>query len=217
MAVNPRDPKPSTDGLLARAEASSQREDGFEAKTNAAAASSRSNARLIVVLILQRSTIELLEAYGVAAAPAGPVLGRPLDLPPNHLVGRVSVSAGTRRGRLTLSTSEVTLARTKRNAPESSVLLDWLRELTNQLGGRIANRFARYQLPMTTGLPTTFQDRVSKADVDREDKSAPTLSLAFLVLRDTIHVTLTGGFENDELMLQSEPLAVTGEGEVILF
>jgi hypothetical protein len=169
-----------------------------------------------IVLIVQRSTIELFEAYGVAVAPAGPALALPLDLPSNHLVGRVGISVATRRGRITLSTSEATLARTRRNADESSAL-DWLRELTNQLGGRIANRFARYKLPMSTGLPTTFQDKVSKEDAEREDKGVPTLFLAFRVLRDTVHVTLTGRFESDELSLQPEPLAVTNEGDIILF
>jgi hypothetical protein len=171
--------------------------------------------RTIVSLIVQRSTIELFGAYNVAVAPV-PIASadlRPDLRPTDHLVGMVQVTGTDRRGLLTMSTSPVTLARTRQLGPDIRAQLDWMRELTNQLAGRIKSKFARYRLPLQMGLPTAL----SSSAMDRNHLIHPTdLVLLFHTLRDQIVCTLSGGFDDTGLTLLSEP-AVADEGEVILF
>lgn len=176
------------------------------------------NPRAILVLIVQRCTIELFGAHGVAVAPAGLPARQSPDRPPSHVVGVVDVSVRARRARITLSTSDATLARTSPGAADPSARLEWLRELTNQLAGRIANRFARHRVPMKVGLPTTSKSGDRKAAAGAYDPTDPCLSLTFHALRDTVQVTLSSGaFEDDELSTQPEPLASSNEGDIILF
>jgi hypothetical protein len=173
-----------------------------------------SKTRAIVVLFVQRSTIELFGAYGVAVAPEDAPAESTLHPPPSHVLGVVGLSVRSRRGRMAVSMSDATLARTNPDAPDPSARLDWLRELTNQLAGRISNRFARYGIPMTVGLPTTFG---STKSVDHDEKTESGVSLTFRALRDTVHVTLTSCFEDDDLSSQPNVLAVSDEGDIILF
>jgi hypothetical protein len=171
--------------------------------------------RTIVSLIVQRSTIELFAAYNVAVAPvpiavpASPPIVRPTD----HLVGMVQVTGSDRRGRLTMSTSPVTLARTRQTGPDIRAQLDWMRELTNQFAGRVKSKFARYGLPLQAGLPTALS---SSAMARNQMIDGADLVLLFDALRDQILCTLSGGFDDTGLSLQSEA-AVADEGQVILF
>jgi hypothetical protein len=102
------------------------------------------------------------------------------------------------------------------NARAVRAPLDWLRELTNQLAGRVANRFARYQVPMVASLPNVLalarqQERIAHAAAQDTAVCVP-----FQALRDTLEVMLTGGFENIEL--SPSPLPGTlDEGDVTLF
>jgi hypothetical protein len=169
--------------------------------------------RTIVSLIVQRSTIELFAAYNVAVAPV--LIVGPIVRPTDHLVGMVQVTASDRRGRLTMSTSPVTLSRTRsrQTSPDLHAQLDWMRELTNQLAGRVKSRFARYGLPLQTGLPTALS---SSAMARNSVPHGADLVLLFHTLRDQILCTLSGGFDGTGLALQSEA-AVADEGQVIIF
>ncbi len=172
----------------------------------------------IARLIVQRSTIELFDAYTVAVAPmpAEAVGGRPVSRPNDHLVGMVQVVAPQRRGVLTLSTSPATLVRTRPTASDARSQLDWMRELTNQLAGRVKSKFARYQLPLQMSLPSAL----SSAMLDRNQvvSSAKGTDLVFVfhALRDVVLVTLTGGFDDTGLALIADA-TVAEEGDVILF
>jgi hypothetical protein len=167
-----------------------------------------------VALILQRSTIELLAAYDVAVAPVpleGPL--RPATRPVDHLVGMVQVSDSRRRGTLTLSTSPLTLARTRQVATDLREQLDWMRELTNQFASRAKSKFARYNLPLQVGLPSAL----SSSAMDRSQvMQQAEIVLVFHALRDEVLCTLSGGFDDSGLALLSDPSSVAA-GETILF
>jgi hypothetical protein len=172
----------------------------------------------ILALIVQRSTIELFAAYGVAVAPVRSIpvsAERPFARPPEHLVGMVEVAAPDRRGVLTISTSPATLARMRPIASDPRAQLDWMRELTNQLAGRIKSKFARYQLVLQMSLPSAL----SSSAMDRNQfmrVRAADLVFVFHTLRDEILLTLSGGFDGTGLSLQSDA-PVADEGDVILF
>src|SRR6266850_486000 len=69
-----------------------------------------------------------------------------------------------RQGLLALACSSPTLTRTKPSVDDSPALQDWLRELTNQLAGRIKNRFGRYRVPLHVGLPSATTGATGETD-----------------------------------------------------
>lgn len=159
--------------------------------------------------------IELFSAYGIAVAPV-PLehpAARPTVRPGDHLVGMVQVTSSDRRGLLTMSTSPVTLARTRPGSADMLAQLDWMRELTNQFAGRVKAKFARYNRALQAGLPMAL----SSSAMDRNHViQKADLVLVFTTLRDQILATLSGGFDDRGLVLQGEK-SVVGEGDVILF
>jgi hypothetical protein len=171
-----------------------------------------SSIRALVALIIQRSTIELFNAYGVAVAPVDLSRRKDVVRPGDHLAGAVHLSAQGRRGVLSLSCSNATLKRVKPTLDDPLSFQDWMREMTNQLAGRIKNKFARYQFNLQVGLPTALKSGV----IDQGDPKAPALRYVFHTLRDDVFVTLTGGFDDAGLILQGE-VPVPEEGDVILF
>ena len=168
-----------------------------------------SHSRAFMDLIIQRSTIELFESYGVAVAPADSS-----DVPqkPADFVGSVQLSGTAIRGVLNLAASRDTLTRTLPRTGQTLVLQDWVRELTNQLAGRIRNRFARYQLSIQVSLPT------SNHPASQPPKSAKQTELVYVfrTLKDDVIVKLSGDFDEGSLVFSSNP-AVAEEGDVILF
>jgi hypothetical protein len=168
------------------------------------------HSRAFMDLIIQRSTIELFDSYGVAVAPA-----QSSEIPPNQadLVGSVQLSGAAIRGVLTLAASSATLARTLPQTSQPLALQDWVRELTNQLAGRVRNRFARYQLSIQVSLPTS-KDPKSQAPPAGAKRTE--LVYVFRTLKDDVIVKLSGDFDEGSLVFSSSP-AVAEEGEVILF
>jgi hypothetical protein len=191
---------------------------GFEGETRVRTRPGASS-RATIVLIIQRSTIDLFAAYGVTVAPAGPSIA--LSWPPNDaVVATIAVSIAQKAGRLELTTSRALVERANPAQAHASHL-DWARELANQLAGRIANRFARYRLPMTTtGVAKAFGGAgagSSAPRAQRERRGESGVRLLFHALRDTVCVTLSGGWDDGEIPLELEPIAVIPEGDVIIF
>ncbi len=176
-------------------------------------------SRSTIVLIVQRSTIDLFAAYGVTVAPAGPsmVLSWP---PPDAVVATIAVTVAGKPGHLELTTSRALVERAN-PAQSRTSHLDWGRELANQLAGRVANRFARYRLPMTTtGVANAYGGGAGGPPAARartEQHAESILRVRFHALRDAVCVTLSGAWDDDEIPLELEAVAVIPEGEVILF
>jgi hypothetical protein len=167
-----------------------------------------SHSRAFMDLILQRSTIELFESYGVAVAPTN---SSEADRKPPDLIGSVQLSGSAIRGVLTLAASSATVTRTLQRTSEAQGLQDWVRELTNQLAGRIRNRFARYQLAIQVSLPTTKDPRSEPPKGKHTE-----LVYVFRTLKDDVVVKLSGDIDEASLVFSSNA-AVAEEGEIILF
>jgi hypothetical protein len=168
------------------------------------------SARAIIGLIVQRSTIELFEAYGVAVAPVVASDTNLPTVPRDHMVGTIVLSSANRQGLLALACSSPTLSRTKPSVDDSPALQDWLRELTNQLAGRIKNRFGRYRVPLHVGLPSATTGASGDADGHRSN------IYTFRTLKDDVFVVLGGGFESENFDLQGGSTPAQ-EGDVIIF
>jgi hypothetical protein len=170
-------------------------------------------SRSIVSLIAQRSCIELFAAYGVAVAPVPQLPGRPVERPGDHLVGMVQVSAPNRRGIIQISASPATLVRMKPGTKDTRSQLDWMRELANQVSGRIKNKLTRYQLCIQVGLPTATTSTSTNGNQIMKDTD---LLFVFHTLREKVLLGITGGFDDTGLVLQADAPPVT-EGEILLF
>jgi hypothetical protein len=112
------------------------------------------NASLIVFdTIVQGATVDLLHSYGVAAAPLSVSTGARFR-PRRDVLGFVTFNSPSLNGSLTLSLDEAVLA-SLRGAPAGSLAShDVLRELTNQLVGRLKNRLIRFQITLRVGMPS---------------------------------------------------------------
>jgi len=170
-------------------------------------------SREIIDLILQRSTIELFEAYGVAVAPiAGSSRERQRTIPSGHLVGTMHLSAASYHGELLLAVAPATLERMQPGAGGSREMDDWVLELSNQLAGRIKNRLVRYRVSVQVSFTPTAKESTGDASL----AGLPVLGYAFRTLKDDLYVTLSRGLDLARPAMDCEP-NVADEGDVILF
>ncbi len=124
------------------------------------------------------------------------------------------VTGVNRRGAVTMSASPEILARTGQpSSANTRAQLDCMRELTNQLAGRMKNKFARYGLILQVGMPVALSSTATERNLvlHRAD-----LVLLFRALHDQILCTLSGGFDDTGLTIQGNAV-VAEEGETILF
>lgn len=111
-----------------------------------------SSVRFTIDALIQASLVDLCSAYGVALAP----LPRHTPLPPSAPEVAVAVAFrgwGNAAASLTLSLPSALLERMK-SQESTSVRLDWARELTNQLIGRIKNRLLLFGVRLEIGALT---------------------------------------------------------------
>lgn len=164
--------------------------------------------------IVQSSLVELFAAYGMAAAPLPRVAAQ---RPPSFPEFSAAV-AFTRRmpapvsGRLTLSVPEAVLDATKAGT-SGALKVDWARELTSQLLGRIKNRLLQFSVRLEAGVSTGAD---SKALAVRVAVSPSLLIYSARTLRGELVVTLEGAPEESQLVYLG-PVNMAAEGETILF
>lgn len=185
------------------------------AAVGGASRATASAARGAIDPLVQGSLVELFAAHQVAVAP--------LPRSPAQLRGtvpEVSVTVafsqtigGEASGLLTLSMSSALLElMLTRNAQDTSVKLDWARELASQLGGRIKNRFLPFGVRLGIG-------KLALVDSKQLEKALQTASNVRVytcrTLRGDVLATLQGMPEEHTLTYVGAPPAT--EGSVIWF
>lgn len=167
----------------------------------------------LIDAIVQGATVDLFRTYGVAVAPVPRRVLRPTSVPEGYC-GMISFTGQGFTGTLTLSVPTPILGLTKAGAQLPLHERDWIRELANQLMGRIKTRLLQLQVALRIGLPSTMDRRM----VERRH-AATTGSLLvfeFRTIRDEVTVTLEGTF--DEWGFKYSGNANPGsEGDVIIF
>jgi hypothetical protein len=88
---------------------------------------------------------------------------------------------------------------------------DALRELTNQLIGRIKNRLMHFQVTLRVGLPSATKKQLLK-----QRSSTPAMCYRFRTLRGEIVVTLEGSVHTEPLNYSGK-VQVAKEGDFIVF
>jgi len=153
--------------------------------------------------------VELFRSYGVAVAPTQRSSVRP---PPHEAdcAAAIGFSAPRFSGTLTLSVP-LEVLKSMRDAPQGDAALnDWIREITNQLLGRIKNRLMRFQVVLQVGLPAAVKGGGALKGSGAE------LVYVFHTLRDQVLVVIEGSLDPSVLQFSGN-MNIASEGDVILF
>jgi hypothetical protein len=163
--------------------------------------------------IIQSSTVELLQTYGIPVAPRSRT-EQNISTVPHEVVGIIAFDAPDVSGRLTLVVPPAVFASMSRGRTPNTTLGDWTREATNQLMGRIKNRLLQFQVKLRTHIPTVL----SGTALERQNRgrSIPQIVYTFSALRGDVVVTVDPSVAN-ALLEYSNASIVVPEGELILF
>jgi hypothetical protein len=169
--------------------------------------------RQILDVILQSCTVELFHALGVAVAPIARSWTAAAPREHFNTVGTTTFADPKANGTLILSLDDGVYALFSQPAVGPAAKDDLLRELTNQLAGRIKNRLLQFQVALRIGLPTVLK----KQTLDRQFATAtPFAAYVFRTLRGEIVMTMTGSIDPDALNYATR-VEVAKEGDFIEF
>ena len=155
--------------------------------------------------------VDLFQAYGVAMAPLPRIaVARAPALP--ELSATIAFSrVGAAPGRLSLSAPAAVLDLTR--AVAATQRADWIRELTNQLMGRIKNRLLHFSARVEVGQLLVVDSKQLGLQLERAQHARV---YAGRTLRGEVVVTLDGMPEESELSYVGAG-AQPAEGDMLLF
>jgi len=164
--------------------------------------------------LVQSSTVELFQSRGIAVAPLPSSVGNPHHPTYFSLAGVVTLTSPKAHGSLSLSWADPVFSLFTPPIPATSLSArDLMRELTNQLAGRVKNRLLNFALMLNIGVPTVLSGQALERQRPRRDTEVLYL---FRTLRGEIVVTL-------DLVIDPTALNYSGtnrvakEGEFIAF
>lgn len=141
-------------------------------------------------------------------------MGNPHQVTYFSLAGVVGLTAPKASGSLSLSWSDPVFSLFTPPMPAGSLgARDLMRELTNQLSGRIKNRLLNFALMLTIGVPTVLSGQALERQRPRRESEVVYL---FRTLRGEIVVTLDLLIDPDTLNY-SGTNRVAKEGDFIAF
>lgn len=170
-----------------------------------------SGVRGAIDALVLGALVDLFQAYGVAVAPLPRVPAGRTPALPEVSATIVFTRAGAAPGRLSLSAPLAVLELT-RSGP-TTLQHDWVRELTNQLMGRIKNRLLHFNARVEVGALTVVDSKQLTLQLER---TARVRVYAGRTLRGEVVVTLEGMPEESELSYVgagNQP----AEGDLLLF
>lgn len=184
---------------------------GSDPELQGAWSSGSSSTRSTLDILVQICTVELFQSLGIAAAPLGIVRRAVEPANPSDLVGVVAFSGPQAAGRITLSLNDSVYALFPTPITGSHAMRDAVRELTNQLIGRIKNRLMQFQVMLRIGLPSAMS---AQAMVQQRPGNAVVVTYQFRTLRGEVQVTFEGTL-GDAVLNYSNAVRVPKEGEFI--
>lgn len=170
------------------------------------------NTRTTLDTIIQGAAVDLFHSLEIAAAPVSPSTARSLrELP--DLAAFVNFSSKAGSGVLCLGCplSVVQLAeRTSSSLPKE----DWIRELMNQLMGRVKKRFLQFGVDLQVSLPSPASKQFM-AQHGSEDSRYSRIYL-FRTIRGAI-VVIWDAPVDDSQLAYCGTVQLRDEGDIILF
>lgn len=170
--------------------------------------------RPLVDALLQSSTVELFQSRGIAVAPLPSAARNSYRGAYFNLAGVVVLTSPKASGTLSLAWADPVFSLFTPPVPASARgARDLLRELTNQLAGRVKNRLLNFALMLNIGVPTVLSGQAF--DRQRPERDGEII-YAFRTLRGEIVVTLDLQIDPDGLSY-SGTNRVAKEGDFIAF
>jgi hypothetical protein len=171
-----------------------------------------SGVRGAIDAMVSGALVELFDAYGVALAPLPRVTAARAPVLPDLSATIAFSRPGAAPGRLALSapTAVVDLSR----GPSGAALReDWIRELTNQLMGRIKNRLLHFSVRVTVGALSLVDGKQLALQLERTPQAR---IYSGRTLRGEVVVSLDGMPDEAELTYVG-PGAQPAEGDMLFF
>jgi len=171
-----------------------------------------SRNRSVLDVIVRSATVGLFHSYGVAAGPQ--LQAKPSEVRNAPLSGSIRFSGAGFDASLELVVPDPVLARIRNEPLTATTSRDVIRELTNQLMGRIKNKLLSFQVALTLSLPSISR-HVPERAVATPGSQTSVLLYEFRTLEGPVFVILRGKFSEETLVFTSS--GVSTEGDVILF
>jgi len=170
----------------------------------------------VVDTLVQGALVELFETYGVPLDPMPRASLRDAvtfhDVTASIGFVREVREPANRAGRLTISMPSGVFELANDDEIRAARRDDWMRELVNQLMGRIKNRLLQFGATLQIGLP----DNISPDSQEKPAASSTLLVYTGSTPQGEILITLDGMPDESELSYVGRE-AVALEGELLLF
>jgi hypothetical protein len=175
-----------------------------------------SDARTSLDTMIQGSAVDLFHSCGLAVAPVARAQQRSQTLPTPEIGGMISFVGRGFTGTLTVAVSPAVFALIKQDPTRPYSGRDWVREMTNQLLGRIKSRLLQFRVTLQAGLPTVMGSDALERQRARDGLFA---AYTFRTLRGDVLITLSGDIDPSIFVYTGTTpgAAVATEGDVILF
>ncbi|HEY8943362.1 MAG TPA: chemotaxis protein CheX [Polyangiaceae bacterium] len=171
------------------------------------------DGRTTLRTIVQGSTVDLFHSCDIAVGPIERYVPQ-LDAVPYHdLSASIGFTGRGFTGTLTLGMPPEVFSLAKQDNGRGYDMRDWVREITNQLCGRIKSRLLQFQITLKVGLPATL----TREAFERHKGRGPFFGAYFFrTLRGEVVVTLGGEIRND-VFVYSGVTESASEGDIIIF
>jgi len=176
------------------------------------AVGAKSATRSSIDILVQNATVQVFQSYGVATAPIARVPNAALSCGGSDLAGTIAFSFGGTQGHLLLLVPLPVLELTRKDLTDAARAMDWVRELTNQLMGRIKGRLLRFHVDLQLGVPSAAKAQYL-IGVGRPS-SHPAI-YQFRSMRGDVSVALHDMVDESRLVYSGIDLA--SEGDILLF
>jgi hypothetical protein len=175
-----------------------------------------SDSRNSLDTMIQGSAVDLFHSCGLAVAPVARSLQRTETLQMPELGGIISFVGRGFTGTLIVGVPPAVFALIKQDPGRPYSGRDWVREMTNQLLGRIKSRLLQFHVTLQSGLPTVMgRDAIER----QRARGGMFAAYTFRTLRGDVMVTLSGEIDPGIFVYTGAPVVsnVANEGDVILF
>jgi hypothetical protein len=164
----------------------------------------------IIDTIICGATVDLFQMWNVAVAPSEPSDRAPDGGLP-ELVASVECAGGGSAATLHLCCPTALATSALRTRTREPNVDDWVRELANQLVGKINRRYRQSNVEMRTGLPTSLKPEMLKRRITRASKLR---YYGFRTLSGPVVLIVEGVLEGAKLRYMGQSSV---EQEIILF
>lgn len=172
------------------------------------------DSRATLHTILQGSTVDLFHSFNIAVAPLERHLHQRDAIPFHEISGIISFTGRGFTGSLSVGVpAEVFDLMRHHEAGRGPDQRDWIREVTNQLCGRVKSRLLPFQIALRIGVPVSL----TREGFERHKARGPFFAgYLFRTLRGEIVVTVAGDIRHD-VFVYSGVSESASEGDIILF